>query len=118
MGEMAQTQGFCAARRCDMAEWKTIKNVEKIQPEGFEECGVPKAAYYVIHYEDGTTEEADFIAEHDDEGDEDYVPQTEEEILEDFREAVRELKLSLEGKIKLMPLREALANWDSINVDG
>ena len=95
-----------------MAEWKTIKNVEKIQPEGFEECGLPKAAYYVIHYEDGTTEEADFIAEHDEEDfdeedeDEDYVPRTEEEILEGFREAVRELKLSLEGKVKMKTWEE------------
>ena len=106
-----------------MAEWKTIKNVEKIQPEGFEECGLPKAAYYVIHYEDGTTEEADFIAEHDEEDideeeDEDYVPQTEEEILEGFREAVRELKLSLEGKIKLKTWEEAMADWDNIDADG
>ena len=100
-----------------MGEWKTIDHIEKIQPEGFEECGLPKAAYYVIHYEDGTTEEADFIAEHDEEdfdeeGDEDYVPRTEEEILEGFREAVRELKLSLEGKVKLQSLSEALDEWD------
>ena len=104
-----------------MAEWKTIKNIEKVQPEGFEECGLPKAPYYVIHYEDGTTEEADFIAEHDEDvfdEEDDYVPKTHEEFLAGLDEALHELKLSLEGKIKLLTWKEAMANWDNIDADG
>ena len=44
-----------------MAKWKTIKEIEKIEPEGLNELSLPKAAYYVIHYKDGTTQEADFM---------------------------------------------------------
>ena len=101
-----------------MAEWKAIKNIEKVQPEGFEECGLPKAPYYVIHYEDGTTEEADFIAEHDEEDfveeeDEDYVPMTHEEVLAEWDEMLKELKLSLEGKVKMQTWEEFCAELDS-----
>ena len=37
-----------------MSELKAIDHIEKVQPEGLEECGLPKAPYYIIHYEDGT----------------------------------------------------------------
>ena len=98
-----------------MAQWKTIKEIEKIQPEGLNELGLPKAAYYVIHYEDGTTQEADFISEHDEEDfdeceDEDYEPKSEKEILESFRGAVRDLKLSMEGKVKFQPIENLFAD--------
>lgn len=101
-----------------MSVWKTIKEIEKIQPGGFEVCGFPKAPYYVIHYEDGTSEEADFIAEHDEEDFVDdeksgFVPRTEEEILGNFREAVQELKLSLEGKVKMKTWEEFCAELDN-----
>ena len=102
-----------------MTEWKAIKNIEKIQPDGVEECGLPKVPYYVIHYEDGTTEEADFIFEHGeqpssrlcsedfaDEGDEDFVPRTHEEVLASWDSALHDLKLSLEGKLKFHPIEE------------
>ena len=97
-----------------MAEWKTIDHIEKVQPEGVEECGLAKAPYYVIHYEDGTTEEVDFIAEHDEEDfdedtTEDYKPRSEEEILESFRGALRDLKLSMEGKLKFQPIENLFA---------
>ena len=105
-----------------MAELKTIDHIEKIQPEGFEACGLPKAPYYVIHYEDGTTEEADFIAEHDEDDfgedeEEDYESKTHEEVLAEWDEMLKELKLSLEGKIKLKTWEEAMADWDNIDVD-
>ena len=101
-----------------MSAYKTIKNIEKVQPSGFEECGLPKAPYYVIHYEDGTTEEADFIAEHDEEDfaeeeDEDYVPMTHEEVLAEWDEMLKELKLSLEGKVKMQTWEEFLEELDS-----
>ena len=98
-----------------MAKWKTIDHIEKVEPEGFEECGLPKAPYYVIHYEDGTSEEADFISEHDEEDfdreeDEGYEPKSEEEILESFRGALRDLKLSMEGKVKFQPIENLFAD--------
>ena len=40
-----------------MSEWKAIKNIEKVQPDGFEASGRPRPSYYVIHYEDGTSDE-------------------------------------------------------------
>lgn len=111
-----------------MTEWKAIKNIEKIQPDGVEECGLHKVPYYGIHYEDGTTEEADFISEHDeqpasslcstslvaqtceedfaDESDEDFVPRTHEEVLASWDSALHDLKLSLEGKLKFRPIEE------------
>ena len=97
-----------------MAELKTIDHIEKIQPEGFEACGLPKAPYYVIHYEDGTTEEADFIAEHDedvfvDDEESGFVPMTHEEFLAHLDSALHELKLSLEGKVKFQPIENLFA---------
>ena len=82
-----------------MATWKTIKNIEKIQPEGVTECTLPKDLYYGTHFEDGTAEEGDFIAQHDEEDlaedDEDYVPKTHEEVLEEWDEMLKEMKLKL-----------------------
>ena len=100
-----------------MAEWKAIKNIEKVQPEGFEECGLPKAPYYVIHYEDGTTEEADFIAEHDedvfvDDEESGFVPMTHDEFLAHLDSALHELKLNMEGKIKFRPIEELFAELE------
>lgn len=105
-----------------MSEWKAVKNIEKVQPEGFESCGLAKAPYYVIHYEDGTEEEADFMPEHNeedfDEGDdEDYEPKTHEEVLAEWDAMLKELKLSLEGKVKLKTWEEAMADWDNIDAD-
>ena len=105
-----------------MAKWKTIDHIEKIEPEGVEECGLAKAPYYVIHYEDGTSEEADFISEHDEEDfdseeDEGYEPKTHEEVLAEWDAMLKELKLSLEGKIKLKTWEEAMADWDNIDAD-
>ncbi len=37
-----------------------------------------------------------------------YVPRTEEEILAGLREALHEVKLHKEGKIKLRPLKDVL----------
>jgi hypothetical protein len=39
---------------------------------------------------------------------EEYRPRTEEEILEGLREALHEVKLHKEGKIKLRPLKDVL----------
>jgi hypothetical protein len=39
---------------------------------------------------------------------EEYVPRTEEEILAGLREALDEVKLHKEGKIKLRPLKDVL----------
>ena len=102
-----------------MSEWKAIKNIEKVQPDGFEASGRPKPSYYVIHYEDGTSDEADFIFEHDeedfeediDDGDEPVI--SKEELLRDLDEALHELKLSLEGKVKMKTWEEFLAELDS-----
>ena len=101
-----------------MSEWKAIKNIQKVQPDGFEASGRPKPSYYVIHYEDGTSDEADFIFEHEEEDfvdDEEsgFVPKTKEEFLAGLDEALHELKLSLEGKVKLRSLSEALDEWDN-----
>ena len=101
-----------------MSAYKTIKNIEKVQPESVEACGLPKAPYYGTHYEDGTSEEADFIAEHDEEDfaeeeDEDYVPMTHEEVLAEWDEMLKELKLSLEGKVKMQTWEEFLEELDS-----
>ena len=97
-----------------MAKWKTIDHIEKLQPEGFESCGLPKAAYYVIHYEDGTTQKADFIAEHDDEDfdegeDEDYEPKSED-VLAKWDAMLKEHKLSMEGKVKFQPIENLFAD--------
>ena len=103
-----------------MTDWKAIKNIEKIQPDGVEESGLPNSPYYGIHYEDDTAEEADFIAEHDEQPssrlcstslvaqtrNEDFVPRTHEEVLASWDSALHDLKLNLEGKLKFRPIEE------------
>ena len=89
-----------------MSGWKAIKNIEKVQPEGFEASGHHKALYYEPHYEEGTSDEEDFA-------DDDEPVISKEELLRDLDEALHELKLSLEGRVKMKTWEEFLAELDS-----
>lgn len=59
---------------------------------------------------------ADVVIVHEDEdewdGDDGYAPRTKEEILEGFRDAVRELKLCLEGKHEMEPIENFFAELE------
>ena len=87
-----------------MSELKTIDHIEKIQPEGFEACGPPKAPYYVIHYEDGQLKDEDRQDVQDGSG------ITKSEILQDLDEAFKLAKLAKDGKASSgRPARELLS---------
>ena len=99
-----------------MSEWKAIKNIQKVQPDGFEASGRPKPSYYGTHYEEGTSDEADFMPEHNEEDFEEDIDDggepviSKEELLRDLDEALHELKLSLEGKVKMKTWEETTAD--------
>ena len=98
-----------------MSEWKTIKNIEKIEPEGFEECGLPKAPYYVIHYEDGMAQQVSTDANVLEENDAPVI--TKEEFLSDLDCALKDLKLNMEGKLKFRPIEELFAELEREDED-
>ena len=86
-----------------MSELKAIDHIEKVQPEGLEECGLPKAPYYVIHYEDGQLKEAECQEVHDE------PSMTKNEVLQDLDEAFKLAKLAKTGKVCGRPARELLS---------